>query len=311
MAMLATTVLWALGAVVVKSAIGDTPETFRVFVFNGVRMPVVVAFMFLAIRRSGGEMMLKRKDIPLVATVSFFGMFLHIVTSLVGLSLSSASNMGIVFASAPLMILIISFLAGVEKPTKPLVAGILVGMPGVCAVYWRPDGISFNAGDVMFLVSCLFWALYTVFSKRILARYSYLTGVAWVFLFATLYQMPLFLLQLPHQDWGAISPVNWFYLAIGTFGSYLAANSMFYYALHELGPVRTGVYNNLTPFFIVVLAYVMRGESVTALKAGGLVVIVAGVIITKIPRIGRAAGLGGKGTQAAGTDPAVRTDIHV
>jgi hypothetical protein len=41
MAMIATCVLWGIGAVVVKNAIGDTPDTFRVFVFNGLRMPLV------------------------------------------------------------------------------------------------------------------------------------------------------------------------------------------------------------------------------------------------------------------------------
>lgn len=283
LAMIVTFLLWGLGAVVVKSAIGDTPETFRIFVFNGLRMPVVVLMLFTAARLSGEKIGLSREHIPLIALISFFGMFLHIVTSLIGLSLSSASNMGIIFATVPLFILLVSFVTGTEKPTKKLILGILVGMTGVVALTYQDGVIRLNPGDTIILASCLFWAVYTVYSKKIVKRYAPLVATAWVFLFASVYQFPLFIVQLRDQTWNTISLANWINLGIGTIGSYSIANTLYFYSIKKIGTIRVGIYNNLTPVFTVLFAYLLRGEEITLLKIAGLVVIILGIGITKIP----------------------------
>ena len=283
LAMIITCFLWGIGAVVVKNAIGDTPDTFRVFVFNGLRMPVVSLLLFGTVKIYGGSVRLRCEHIPLIAAVSFFGMFLHIVTSLIGLSMSSASNMGIIFATVPLFILIVSFITGIENPSKILVLGIFIGMSGVLALTYQDGKISFSTGNLLFLASCLFWALYTVFGKKILNTYMPLVAIAWVFFFASIYQLPIFIHQLMSQSWNTISIENWINLGIGTIGSYFIANTLYFYALQKIGPVRVGIYNNLTPVFTVILAHLLRGETITMLKIIGLVVILIGISITKIP----------------------------
>lgn len=283
MAMIATCILWGIGAVVVKNAIGDTPDTFRVFVFNGLRMPLVSLMLFAGVKVYGGSVALRKRDIPFVAWVSFAGMFLHIMTSLSGLKLSNASNMGIIFATVPLFTLLISFAAGIEKPTARLASGIIIGMTGVLALSWHNGGIALNPGDALLVASCLFWAFYTVYSKRILNSYSPVVAIAWVFFFASVYQMPVFLYQLRDQTWGTISASNWINLAIGTIGSYTIANALYYYAIHAIGPVRAGIYNNLTPGFTLLFAAVLRGEEITVQKIAGLAIILAGIAVTKLP----------------------------
>ena len=283
LAMIATCLLWGLGAVVVKNAIGDTPETFRIFVFNGLRMPVVSLMLFTAARISGEKIGLSREHIPLIALISFFGMFLHIVTSLIGLSLSSASNMGIIFATVPLFILLVSFVTGTEKLTKRLVLGVLIGMTGMVALTYQDGAIRLNPGDILIFASCLFWAVYTVYGKKIVKRYAPLVAIAWVFLFSSVYQFPLFIIQLKDQSWDTISVANWINLGIGTIGSYSIANTLYFYAIKKIGAIRVGIYNSLTPVFTVFLAYLLRGEEITLLKTVGLVVIILGIGITKIP----------------------------
>ena len=159
--------------------------------------------------------------------ISFFGMFLHIVTSLIGLSLSSASNMGIIFATVPLFVLVVSFVTGTENPTKKLVMGVLIGMTGVVALTYQDGAIRLNPGDAIILASCLFWAIYTVYGKKVVKRYAPLVATAWVFLFSSVYQFPLFIIQLKDQSWNTISVANWINLGIGTIGSYLYGTTEF------------------------------------------------------------------------------------
>lgn len=282
-AMLSTNILWGLGAVVVKNAIGDTPDTFRVFVFNGLRMPLVVLLLFGGLKIAGRPVALKRRDIPFVAILSFGGMFLHIVTSLAGLTISTASNMGVIISTVPLFVLLVSFFLGIENPTPKLVAGIIIGMAGVLTLTWKDGAISFNAGDLLFLASNVFWAIHTVFGKRLMTITEPVTAIAWIFLFCTAYQFPLFIYQLSRQTWETISAASWINFAVGTVGSYAIANSLYAYAIKKIGPIRVGLYNNLTPVFTLLFAYFLIGEQITTLKIVGLVIILAGVGITKLP----------------------------
>jgi drug/metabolite transporter (DMT)-like permease len=50
-------------------------------------------------------------------------------------------------------------------------------------------------------------------------------------------------------------------------------------ANRALGPVMTGTLGNLAPLFAVALAFVILGEPLRALQLGGLLVIVAGIVI--------------------------------
>lgn len=187
LAMITTCFLWGLGTVAVKNVMGDTPETFRVFVFNGIRMPAASVLLFIWVKCKGGSIELRREHIPLVAAVSFFGFFLSMVTSLLGLSMSTASNMGIIFSTIPFFILMVSFVSGIEHPTLSLVVGIIIGMTGVLALSYEGGKIKYNPGDLLMLLSCLFWAFYTVYGKKILNSYPPLVATAWVFLFASLF----------------------------------------------------------------------------------------------------------------------------
>jgi len=283
LAMIVTCFLWGLSSIFVKNAIGDTPETFRVFVFNGLRMPASSLLLFCAAMLNGDSMRLRHEHIILVAKVSFFGMFLHIVLALYGLNMTSVSNMGIIFATAPFFILVVSFVTGIEHPTKLLVFGILLGIFGVIFLNFEGGSFSFNPGDILIFISCLFWAIYTVFSKSILNVYSPLVATAWILLFASFYQIPLMIIQLPEQSWSTVTPENWINLIFATLASFVISNALFYFAIHRIGPIRVGLYSNLEPVFTLILANIIRGEIITLSKFIGLCVIFVGIGITKIP----------------------------
>ena len=57
-------------------------------------------------------------------------------------------------------------------------------------------------------------------------------------------------------------------------------------ANRALGPVMTGTLGNLAPLFAVTLAFVILGEALRMLQLGGLLAIVAGIVILTITRGG-------------------------
>ena len=283
LAILITGFLWGLGAVVVKAAIGNTPDTFRIFVFNGLRLPIVSLLLFAVVKMRGISIGIQRRHVPLIAAIAFFGLFLNMVTAIAGLSMSSASNMGIIVAVNPLFILLISFITGIERVTVRLCAGIFIGMSGVAVINFKKGGYIFNFGDILIVASCVFFAIYAVFGKKIVKEYSSMLTTAWLFFFASIYQLPLFFYQLKDQTWSTISAVNWLNFGIGTFGSFFAGNVLFFFAIRRIGPVRAGLYLNLQPVFTLLMAYILIGESITVMKIVGLIVVLLGIWITRFP----------------------------
>ena len=107
--MITACFFWAIGTVVSKNAFGTTPESFRVNIFNGLRFPIATVLLFTSLKISGSQVAIRLKHIPGFALVSFFGMFLFIVLFHNGLSITTASNTGIIMSVIPLVIVLISF----------------------------------------------------------------------------------------------------------------------------------------------------------------------------------------------------------
>ena len=281
-ALIITTFLWGLNAVISKNAVGDDPETFRVFVFNGLRIPAATILLFLTVKLSGGTIGIRKEHFPVIALVSFFGMFLFATFFISGIYLTSASNAGIINGAIPLFILLVSFLSKIEKPTGRTVSGIMVGFGGMLVLTIDKGVLSINPGDILIVLSGICWAVYTVYGKKIVNVYNPIIAIAWVYLFVSLYQIPLFIFQLFDQTWTTISGWNWFNLAVSTIGSVLIANCLYYYSIKRIGPVRVGVYTNLTPIFTMLLAVLIRGETITRLQLIGFLIIITGIAITRI-----------------------------
>ena len=260
---------------------GDTPESFRVFIYNGLRIPGGTVLIFLALIMKGESIAIQKKHILYCAVLSFFGLFMFMVTFILGVSLTSSANTGIILAMTPILIIVISLVTRIEIPTKRIFGGILVGFCGMTVLTLKRGGLSFNVGDALILCSCCAWAIHTVYGKKMLRFYSPMVVIAWLYLFTSLYQLPFTFYQFPLQNFSSVSQVNWFYLFVSIFGSVMLANTLYYYSVGKIGPSKAGVYTNLTPVFTLLLAVAIRGETISIVQISGLVLIVCGIALSK------------------------------
>lgn len=233
------------------------------------------------LKLQGETTVIRRKHIPLIAAVSFIGLFVFNVFFITGITRTSASNTGIFNATIPLFVLILSFITKIERPAKRTVLGICVGFLGMTAVTYENGNLEFNFGDLLIIASCIAWACYTVYTKKITKLYKPVTAVAWICLFAAIYQLPLFFHQLPEQTWVTVSALNWFYLVLSSTGSAVGANLLYYYAIERIGPSRAGVYIYLTPVFTLIFAVTLRDEVITLFQIIGLVIVMTGIAVTR------------------------------
>ena len=277
------TAAWGLNFVITKSATGGEPEQFRIFVYNIIRFPLASSLLFLTARLKGEKLMPGRAIIRDLAMLSFVGIFMYQTLYMTGQSLTSSANIGIIYSFTPLLIVIVSVLTGIERPSVGTVIGVLLGCVGLVLIVFRGGRLSVDIGSALFIVALVCWAVYAVFGKKVLERTTPVVTTAWMLLFGTLYQAPLALWQAGSQSWARLDPLNIVFVIMAAFFSLYLGYTLFYFAISRMGPSKAGVYTNLTPVFTLIFAVLIRGETIRPVQILGLLVIMAGIAITKLP----------------------------
>ena len=287
LALLITTACWGLNFVITKSAAGHSPDQFRIFIYNIIRFPAASILLFLTVKLKGGSILIRGKYLGAIALISFVGIFLYQVLYMIGQTMTDSANIGIIYSFSPLLILIISIVSRIEKPTAFTFFGVILGVAGLMIIIFEGGNLSVDFGSLLFFLAVICWACYAVFAKPILEKYPPDITIAWVLLFGSLYMLPLALYQLPDQSWVTLSRQSILFVIISAIFSLYTGYTLFYYSISKIGPAKAGIYTNLTPVFTLIFATTIRDETIRMIQVLGLAVIITGIFVTKINLRGR------------------------
>ena len=128
----------------------------------------------------------------------------------------------------------------------------------------------------------LSFALYLALFSKLVRRYSVITVNKWMFLWASLYILPIASPHLMANDWSAVALTTWaeagFVVFFGTFVSYLLMMA----GQQVLRPTVVSVYNYVQPIVSVTVS-VLTGLAVFTLsQALAVILVFSGVwLVTK------------------------------
>ncbi|HTY08442.1 MAG TPA: EamA family transporter [Candidatus Edwardsbacteria bacterium] len=206
------------------------------------------------------------------------GLFLY------GMKYAPAAHGALLYASTPIMVLFLSVLLLGERPSLLRVAGIALGFAGVLLVLFD-KGIAFArqtlGGDLLVLAAVATWALYTIYSKKLLRRYSPLEVTGFSLSLGALLFLPVGLPFMLRQDYGAVTRTGVFsvlYLAVMTS---VVAYLVWGWALSKMDASKVAVISNLQPVVAAALAWIVFKEAVTLRFVIGTAVVLAGVVMTE------------------------------
>jgi drug/metabolite transporter (DMT)-like permease len=279
---LATVFIWGATFVATKLALQEvSPATI---VWLRFAMGLVVLGLVAALRRELSPP--PRSDWPYFVVLGFVGVALHQWLQSNGLQTAQATTTAWIVTSIPVFIALLGWLVLGERPSALQSAGIAIAALGVLLIVGRGDpaalfrGGAASIGDILVLLSAPNWAVYTILSRRGLARFPaakmifYAMFAGW--LFVTIWIMGFGpgtheIGSLSHRGWIAI-------VGLGILGSGLAY-VMYHDALRILPAAQLGVFLNLEPLTTMLLAVPLLGEQITAavLVGGGL--ILAGIYL--------------------------------
>lgn len=201
-----------------------------------------------------------------------------------GLKYTSASNAGIISASTPIWVTILSWVFLRERPHLINIGGVLVSFAGLVTIICQGSlaallSRSFNIGDLLILAGQLNWAIYTVYGRRVLARRPATLTTASAYLAGAVMLCPLLLLASPAR---LFEQASWSVAIAVTYLSVLSpiSNLWYYKALAQVSPHRAAVFMNLMPVIVLVFSALVLHEHISLAQVIGTVMVIGGVIIT-------------------------------
>ncbi len=226
---------------------------------------------------------LGREDVLPMIGLGCFGVAAAQTCFTFGVSMTTAADTGLVFATAPVWGMLLASVLGLERPRWWGVLGVALSILGVGIVVrggLGDEGTSL-AGDLLVLLAAVCVGAYTVFSMPLLERHSPLAVAGYPTLFGAPVVMLLSLPVLPGVHWGSVGAGAWAAVGYSAVFATAFAFAAWQRGISRIGANRVLVYQYLITLAGVASGIVFLGESLGVDKIVGGAVILLGVYLAR------------------------------
>ncbi|WP_207455085.1 DMT family transporter [Azospirillum sp. SYSU D00513] len=291
--------LFASNSLIGKAAAGSVPPAGLAFWRWAVAVLIILPFAWSGLARHRAELLRGWKRMLLLGVLAMgvCGALFYM-----GLEHTSATNAALIYATCPVMIVIISAL-WLREPVRPRqMVGIAVALAGVLAILTRGEAglllaLSFNIGDLIVLASALSWAVYTVMLRRSPSGLPVVTSFAANALAGLVVLAPLYVWETLAGRPVVPTPAN----LASILGAALFASVLAFIAYQKtiglLGAARAGAALYATPVWTSLLAWLLLGEALQGFHFVGMLLVLAGVAMATLPARGAAKPVPGKAAE--------------
>lgn len=228
-------------------------------------------------------------DLLRLAGAACLGILFNQGCFIFGVGLSSPGEASIITTTMPMWVMVLAALILEEPITWKKAGGILLGASGTIMLVsgnlgTQATGNNPLLGDILVLTAQLSYALYLTLYRNFIRRYSLITLMKWMFLFATL------ILSIPSiptvlaAPWASIDTATWagisFIVVGGTFVAYICVMI----GQKNLRPTIVGMYNYLQPIVATAIGIYMGFDHFTVLKTIAVLLIFTGVYLVTISK---------------------------
>lgn len=276
--MLATVViLWGGSNVAGKFVVGNLPP----FTVGGIR--TILASVVLLLIRQKDLVVPQRRDWPMLTALGLLGIFGCNAIFYTAVQYTSATNAGLIVAGCPIVITVLSTFMLREKISPWQAAGVILSFMGVGMVITKGSwsvlfSQGLNIGDVIMLGNPICFALYTIFTKKLVDRYSPLMLVTYAHLVAGIFFMPFMIYELSTK-WSGIH-VSAVDVAVLAYLGILAASIgtlLWNKGIERVGASRAGIFMNGVPISTMLFSAVLLAEKIALPQILGAAMVITGV----------------------------------
>ena len=230
---------------------------------------------------------IRRADLPLIAGLGLTGVAGYNWLFLTGLTLAPASDGSILVpGTIPILTMILAVLLLGEHLGRRAVVGIVVAVAGLLVVIGpgRDSGGARLTGDILFVTSAGFWAVYNILVRLAGRRFEPISATLYAMAAGSIFLLPLALLTGSVSSLEAASGRAWASIAyLVVLGSILAFVFL-QIGVARIGAARASAFTLLVPLFGVGLSVAFLAERPTLLAIVGGVVVLAGLWLIQTDR---------------------------
>ena len=227
----------------------------------------------------------KKEHLGLFALAAMFEPFLYFIFEGYGLKSTSPIIGSAIIAMIPLVTPIAARIFLKERLSPMNIVGFIVSFVGVIVLLLNknleftasPKGILFLSGAVLVAVG------YSIALIKLTKLYKPLT-ITWMQnIVGMIYFIPLALIMERFQP-SSFANVREYIVPVVCLGVFCSAiaYALWAFAFSKLGASRANVYSNLIPVFTAIFSYLLAIEGLTTNKIIGIVVVVAGLILSQM-----------------------------
>ena len=230
------------------------------------------------------------KDYARIFAASMIGFFTCQITFLVGIPYITPMDCSVMTAMAPIYTMIIAAIVLKEPITIQKAGGVILSFAGIIYLIisrvTTPGSIAESTpfGIFMLVLNCLSFSMYLGIFKPLIAKYSAVTFMKWIFLFSAVVSTPFSMKGLINVDWAGIPAIQYAELAYliicATFISYF----LIPIAQKRIRPTLISMYSYVQPIIAIAISIAIGMDTLTWQKALATLLVFGGLIIVSYSR---------------------------
>ncbi len=281
-------IIWGLNAPLCKSVLRSAtqPDGVSPFALSAYRMIGAALLFWLVSSLMPREKVAPRDLLLLLLFASVFGIQLNQMLFLWGLSLTSPIDSSIIATVVPILTMVLATLFLREPITWLKSGGVCLGCCGAVILVLlgqhTASGSSNVTGDLLCIVSAVSYAIYLTAFRDVIVKYSPVTTMKWMFLFAAIVASVIYYRPLTEENYAALS------LRTGLGIGYVVICSTFIsYFMVPIGqrylrPTLVSMYNYVQPVVAVLFTVALGLDTFGFTKAAAALCVFVGVwLVTK------------------------------
>lgn len=275
-------IVWGLNAPICKSILWSEshPEGVNPFAVTSYRM-IGACLLFWTVSLFCPRERVAPRDMLWLLFASIFGIQFNQILYLWGLSLTSPIDASIIATVVPVLTMVLATLFLREPITWLKSGGVFLGCAGALILILMSaqgtDHTSSVTGNLLCIVSTISYAIYLTAFRNVIVKYSPITTMKWMFLFAALTSAALYHRQLLAVDYAELSPQTWAGIGYAVIGATFISYMMVPIGQRVLRPTVVSMYNYIQPVVAVLFTVAIGLGTFGFTKAAAALCIFLGV----------------------------------
>jgi drug/metabolite transporter (DMT)-like permease len=230
------------------------------------------------------------RDLLLLGGAGILGLFMPQLTFLHAIAHTTPVDLSVMSTTTPIFTMFVAAIFLKEPITWKKALGVALSFGGILWLILQStfggNGVSETEpiGIAYCFANYIVFALYLGTCRNLIARYSVVTSMKWMFLVSFIISLPFSLPHLPESNFGAVPGTVWWEIGFMIFFSTFVAYYLIPVGQKRIRPTLVSMYGYLQPIIAIAVAIWTGMDRLTATKLLAALLVFVGVWVVNRSR---------------------------